>query len=744
MLRRAVPLMRALRSMSCGELVFRSRLGLAKKFNRWLDRPGFPTGEVVPRLVFPGLREEGARRFLEGLRTCDELVLQAEEIGKGTVRLYGMYSFPLRDNADWHRGLPGDVEFERVNFARCRLNIPGADVRILWEVNRHQFLTIPARAYVLTGDERHAETVVRYLRSWMESNPYGVGVNWTSALEVGVRAISWVLLYHLLSGTQAFKEMEAGFMGMLHRHGHYLDRYATTGFNLNNHIIGEATGLLVTGLFLKGGQETERWIAKGSMLLEKHMREQVFEAGGSREQSTGYHRFVLELFTLAQVVGRNCGRPFSQEYQRRLEQMYHFLAEMTNKRGEMLHVGDSDDGRGFVLSMRKTQDVRGAFSTGAVLFDSGDLASRADGFDEESFWLTGEEGRRSFERLPAKAAPRRSVCLEGNNWVWLRQSESPASALFFDAGPQGIGKVSPHGHADALAVALEVEGCGILVDPGTGSYNLDQRWRDFFRGTRSHNTVNVGGLDQAEPDYPFRWASRAEAHLEVRHLGGCFEMVGASHDGYRRIGVRHMREAVSIPGVGYVIWDVLEGCAGRRLQWTWHFGCSTEVRLDRSESWVARSADGMGVEMHLSSPGSVRLVSGALEPIQGWVSGSYGTQKPAPVVEVTRMGGTMVHEATVMIPLGVAECVEVRQEAQGEGGLKLSMRRGDECIRLWVLSGTGRVEELGLMTDAERCVVCQHGDGSMAGVFQCVRRVVVKGEVKTNLDEAQPVVEVNW
>ncbi len=72
------------------------------------------------------------------------------------------------------------------------VSVTGADVKYVWEINRQQFLTTLGRAFWFTGEPRYARGIVELVRDWIEQNPAGRGVNWSSPLEVAMRAISWL------------------------------------------------------------------------------------------------------------------------------------------------------------------------------------------------------------------------------------------------------------------------------------------------------------------------------------------------------------------------------------------------------------------------------------------------------------------------------------------------------------------------------------------------------------------------
>src|SRR5437868_3605040 len=68
--------------------------------------------------------------------------------------------------------------------------------KIVWELNRHQHFFTLGVAFCLTGDELFARTFVHHLETWMDSNPPGIGINWSSSLEVAFRAMSWIWAFH--------------------------------------------------------------------------------------------------------------------------------------------------------------------------------------------------------------------------------------------------------------------------------------------------------------------------------------------------------------------------------------------------------------------------------------------------------------------------------------------------------------------------------------------------------------------
>src|SRR6266568_1854976 len=77
------------------------------------------------------------------------------------------------------------------------------DSKVTWELNRHQHFVTLAKAYRLTGEDRFARELFDQWRHWHAENPYPIGINWASSLEVAFRSLSWIWTYFLLGDCSA-------------------------------------------------------------------------------------------------------------------------------------------------------------------------------------------------------------------------------------------------------------------------------------------------------------------------------------------------------------------------------------------------------------------------------------------------------------------------------------------------------------------------------------------------------------
>ena len=108
--------------------------------------------------------------------------------------------------------------------------------------------------------------------------------------------------------------------------------------------------------------------------------------------------------------------------------------------------------------------------------------------------------------------------------------------LFVDIGHVGASYQPAHVHSDTFNFILYVDKQPVFVDTGVSTYEKNGL-RQSERSTSSHNTVQIGNIEQTQVWGGFRVAKRAGI-IALNEEDG----VKATHDGYKRIGVEHTRK----------------------------------------------------------------------------------------------------------------------------------------------------------------------------------------------------------
>ena len=158
-----------------------------------------------------------------------------------------------------------------------------------------------AQAAVLTGNNAYSEYVFRQLDHWWRENPFQRGINWTSALEVAFRALSWIWIFHLV-GAQMSEEFRRRFLAELYRHGLHLEYNLSIYFSPNTHLLGEAVALHALGRLFPNLPRAKRWRSLGREIVCEHMQTCVQNDGSYFEQSTYYHLYALDMFAFHAVL----------------------------------------------------------------------------------------------------------------------------------------------------------------------------------------------------------------------------------------------------------------------------------------------------------------------------------------------------------------------------------------------------------------------------------------------------------
>jgi len=439
-----------------------------------------------------------------------DLIAQAERICRHRFDLLGYQGLDFGSPIDWHLDPVHHKRAPRIPWYK----IPFLDFdqvgdhKIIWELNRHQHLVTLAEAWRCTGDDRFAAGIRAQWRHWQQENPYPIGINWASSLEVAFRALSWLWVCHLLG------DFPDDWLRALHLHGWHIERYLSTYFSPNTHLLGEGVALFSIGLLCPQIRAADRWRERGWKIVLRQAETQVRDDGFHFEQSVYYHVYALEFFQQARILAARNGIPIPPAFERTIEKMSEALSALSQA-GAAPRFGDDDGGRLI-----------------------GNLA-------------------------PVRPCAPHSVALKS---AGIYAMTAPRSQLFIDAGPLGV-FTGGHGHADALSVQLVMDGRSVLLDPGTFCYTCPER--DRFRGTSAHNTLQVDGRDQATPAGPFAWTGMPEITVDRWHAAERYDFFAGHHDGYYPIV--HHRQVFALKSKFWLVRDVAVGSGHHRLTLHWHY-----------------------------------------------------------------------------------------------------------------------------------------------------------------------------
>ena len=584
-------------------------------------------------------------------REVQVIIEEADAICRHEFNLLGYERLQYGPEINWHldpvhQNTAPLKPWFRVNFLDFS---QVGDHKVTWELNRHQHLVTIAKAACLTGDHRYSDELVKQWYSWQQANPYPLGINWASALEVAFRSLSWLWVRNLLAGCPDVPAtFEKDLVQALSVNGNYIARFLSTYFSPNTHLLGEAVALLFIGTLCPAIRSSEKWQHLGWEILLRECERQVRPDGVYFEQSLYYHVYALDFLLHARLLAAKNNLPIPGKFDDRVRKMLEVVQALSDA-GPPEGFGDDDGGRVFNPRRNRTEHMSDPLAIGAGVYG---ITYRSASLTEEAIWLLGEEAVTHSQEHHDRT-PHGSAAFDSGGIYLIHDQEPCVQQMMIDAGPQGTGH-SGHGHADALSIHFSIDQQRCLIDSGTGSY-MSADERELFRGTGAHNTMRVDKADQAVTAGPFAWSSLPNVRAEAWVRGRTFDLFVGSHDGYKRLAdpVVHRRTVFHVHGGFWFIHDRAEGQLIHKLELAWHFSSDMMV-AQQEERFITSPVQGP------RDNGAARAASLVLLPVHdsGWTanlvsepsSPVYGKKSSAPVVRLSCKGRLPLQCATLMVP----------------------------------------------------------------------------------------------
>ncbi|MFK4692771.1 heparinase II/III family protein [Streptomyces pristinaespiralis] len=588
------------------------------------DRPGVTGARftaVLPAATVAAVPPDAAKRLLA----------EADRLMAGHAEYFGVARDDLAD-PDWcydpktGRRAPWGYAFD----VPYRDEDAVGDIKQIWELSRHQYLTVLAAAYAISGDERYAERVAEHLRSWWAANAPLRGVHWVSGIELGIRLLSWVWIRRLLDGWPGaaglFEDNPVALSQIWH-HQRWLAAFPSRGSSANNHVIAEAAGQFAAACAFGWFPSSARWRADALRSLERHLRANTFGSGLNRELATEYHGLVLELGLAAVAEADAAGVPVPTSIRLVLLRMTDALAAVVDNRLRPPRQGDADDGHGLIVDGEGTDRWASLLATGDAVFGRLAWWPVVTGTDVRTPLLASLVRRtelsvtRPADR-PAHFADAGLTVLRGPEEIWCR----------CDGGPHGFLSIAAHAHADALSVEVRHDGVDILADPGTYCYHGQPEWRRYFRSTLGHNTLQLDGGDQSVSGGPFLWTRHARSRVLAADTSGTSDggtaRWCAEHEGYRR-SVHRRRVELTAASRELKVVDEVRGQENRAVRLAFHLGPAVTADLVGDRASLTWTRDGEARSAVLDLPGQLnwRAHRGESEPPLGWYSPGFGRKE---------------------------------------------------------------------------------------------------------------------
>ena len=341
-----------------------------------------------------------------------------------------------------------------------------------------------AAAYGLTGDVKFAVPVraallelVRLYPTWPRHDRWGRtgadatvgGRRFAQQLDEAFNIIKLARAYDLVADAPCFSAgdrsvIEEKFLGATARE---ILQYQLSTNSRHNHQTWYNAAYTIVGVAIGDAALVQEGV-RGAHGLLWQLDHSVTAEGLWYEGTMAYHFYALQAIQEALEAARRVGWDFSGNV--RLRSLWEGPARLAYPNGQLPAIHDSDPAN---------------------------LAAYARYFQ----WAHRYFGRQ-FQPVP----PTRSAALTDTGLVVLRNGASnTAVCAMIDYGPHG----DEHGHFDKLNLMLYATGREWLLDPGRLSYSVPE-YKTWVKTTAAHNTVTLGGRDQAATTGRLLWFKEGE------------------------------------------------------------------------------------------------------------------------------------------------------------------------------------------------------------------------------------------
>ena len=569
----------------------------------------------------------------DGRTDAARVIAEADQAVGHTFTLLNVTK-TLPADIDWRHSAPTDAEW--MSF-----------------LNRMPWLPVLGSAYRLTRDPRYARAFADQVEEWLRDNPLPrrkdeQHPSWRLIEAARRLRSSWLEALRLFAGSPDVPEaLLRRMLGSIHDHAQFLMRFRTT----LNHVLVESTGLLSAACAVPEFARAPAWRRVAMGRLSAEITRQIYPDGAHAELTPGYHLLCLEHFTVPLTLSRPCGLAAPRGYAAALERMIDFTLLSQRPDGTLPLLNDTNE-----------EDLAPAAAGLATVFARPDVLFTA---------TRGREGR---------APDQTSVAFPYSGYYVMRSDWTPqARYLMFDAGPYG----GFHGHEDKLSFELSAFGAVMVTDGGAYAYTGDPSFRDYFVSTRAHNTILIDGqgqsrsrnaryrlavaADRAKPVPDARWRSTDQYDDASGTYDEGYAPIGGEGQGASALGssVTHTRRILFVKPDYWVIIDQISGTGRHRAEQLFHLTPDAEAAVvdGAVRSRYANGATLQVVPRGRSTP-EVSVITGAVDPIQGWVATGPNRKVQAPAIVVGYELDLPATLYTVLIPFRQGETTF---QVQGDG-----------------------------------------------------------------------------
>jgi hypothetical protein len=541
----------------------------------------------------------------------DKVIGTANLVLGGTVTVENGKKVVLNDNSDWF--LPTKSEtYSLSTFSKI--------VRPL------------VNSWLITNNHQYIVCLDTLIEDWQSRTFVGEHWKWQPTI-ASIRLENLMYAFALVWNREgaASDRARRRWANLLINHVRYIEENLEIA-SANNHLIFNLVAVLHFYLSIEHKDAFRGIIDRHWMMLEEQLEEQILKDGGSCELSTYYHMIIAYWLISLLVLSRSQKSKSAEFLVPLLQKMLFWFKMVLRPDNSIPLLGDSYSESQFC----NPNDL--LILSGLILNDleSAQLSNKI--LTQNVVQFLNRESVEYYQSIEQARVRRDSYYFQDSGRCCFRSHLHEIDEFYaiFDCGSVGYAKNPAHGHADALSFEISVRGKPVFVDTGVSGYE-ESKWRNYFRGTRSHNTAVIDSQDQSILWKATRFKSSANVKVHQLSFSDTEDLIKASHDGYSRLAdpVLHTRcFRVNKSSSEVLIADSFSGRCSHQLDLLFHLSPDCEATV-RVPGRIEIAVDGTRVELVYDGRLKPSLYRGSDDPLLGWYAQRESEIIPCPCIALT-------------------------------------------------------------------------------------------------------------
>lgn len=344
---------------------------------------------------------------------------------------------------------------------------------ILWKFQLHSFEYL--------GTIKSHDQGIYFIDDWLENNIPDPNLSW-HPYNLSLRICNWI--WYISSINDIYNEKFKHIVKSLYHQTSFLVNHLEREKE-GNHLIENCKAIIISGYFFN---KTE-WVKKGFKILQIELKRQIYKEGSHYEKSAMYHSIVLECLVTIYFTSLNDDSSYTIK-----------VILLENIRKMTIYLSDI---------MLKNQLPIQHDSCRNISSDFKKLYKKINE-------ITKIENNNNITQMFYE---------EIGNYVYKNNN----IYLLFDAGNPEPNFRPGHSHNSTFHYDLYLDNKPVLIDSGVYNYE-DNKERNYFRSTQSHNTIQINSTELNQI-----WGSfRMLVDGRVKNVSVAEKIISAEHNFYEK------------------------------------------------------------------------------------------------------------------------------------------------------------------------------------------------------------------